>query len=69
MAHHNSTPKSILDAPAPTFGFVVEHSYPNRAERRHAWTREGKRLNVPKSKQAPAMNDPYRKPLLANAAG
>jgi hypothetical protein len=67
MAHHNSTPESVLKAPMRTFGFVVEHTGMNRADRRHTRLVNslglGKNLFVPKSRQAPALNTPYRRPV------
>ena len=35
MAHHNSTPQSVLDAPSRTFATIVAHSGATRQERRH----------------------------------
>jgi hypothetical protein len=35
MAHHNSTPRSVLDAPRRTFTPLVIHEGATRQERRH----------------------------------
>lgn len=43
---------------------LVEHSYPNRADRRHTLSSTGAVINVPKDKQAPALNETYRKPVV-----
>lgn len=61
MAHHNSTPESVLNAPEQTVIVVSAQPYHNRAARRHVVTPEGKRIRIPKAAQQPAMNEPYRK--------
>lgn len=63
MAYHNSTPASVLNAPGQTVIVVSEQKYTNRAARRHVVTSEGKRIRTPKAVQAPALNEPYRKPM------
>lgn len=48
MAHHNSTPASVLEAPGITRTFVegTEFSGPNRAERRHFKTASGRVIHL-----------------------
>lgn len=64
MASHNSTPQSVLDAPVPSFRWLIEHKHPNRATRRQRKTViQGITINVPRaarrSHQGPR-NDVYR---------
>lgn len=61
MAHHNSTPESVLNAPPQRVIFVSEQSYQNRETRRHVQLSSGRRIFIPKAVQVPAMNEPYRK--------
>lgn len=70
MAHHNSTPRSILEAPVSVPIVVVEHDGPNRQQRRHEAV-EGnlpgsvvwlpRPTNVPKRHQLRATNKPLVK--------
>lgn len=63
MAHHNSTPRTVLDAPSRTRRWVVEYTSANRAGRRHLVLKSGRRLRlpfVPLGLDAP--NQPYRRP-------
>jgi hypothetical protein len=41
---------------------LVEHRYASRADRRHIRSATGALLNIPKARQAPGLNEPYRKP-------
>lgn len=61
MAHHNNTPASVLAAPPLTPVFLVEHTSPNRAMRRHWHTLNGRTGFIPKSRQAPSFNEPHVK--------
>lgn len=54
-----------IDALAPTVSVVSEQPYTSRAARRHARTESGAVINIPKAKQAPALNEPYRTPATA----
>lgn len=47
---------------APTVVVVSEQAHQPRAQRRHARTGEGAVINIPKARQALALNEPYRKP-------
>lgn len=58
MAHHNSTPQTVLDAPAFQPRWFYRHTGTNRAGRRHVQTPSG----IPKHLRAPATNVPYVKP-------
>lgn len=69
VAYHNSTPAAVLKAPARRITWLVRHEYANREMRRNAWTRSGHRVHIPKHRQGPALNVPYRKPDLADALG
>jgi hypothetical protein len=44
----------------PAIGVICEHAYVSRAQRRHARTSTGAVVNVPKARQAPGLNEPYR---------
>lgn len=61
MAYHNSTPKSVLNAPTQTIIVVSEQKHHNRAARRHVQLSTGRRIFIPKAVQDQAMNEPYRK--------
>ena len=62
LAYHNSTPDSVLDAPAIRPRWFVRYRFPDRHDRRHARTANGGWRFVPKGRQAPSgMNEPYRK--------
>jgi hypothetical protein len=64
MAHHNSTPESVLKAPVLTPVVVYESTGLNRRDRR--WRTvlpTGRRVFIPKRFQRPATNTPYRKPV------
>lgn len=54
-----------IDALAPTVAVISEQPYTSRAGRRHARTETGAVVNIPKAKQAPGLNEPYRKPAAA----
>lgn len=59
MAFHNSTPRSVLEAPEQTVVFIHENKYANRSERRHARTSTGATVNIPKQHQMQPLNEPY----------
>jgi hypothetical protein len=61
MAHHNNTPRSVLEAPELKPIVLVEHTGPSRRMRRHIVTKTGKRYFVPKSLQPAATNSPVRR--------
>lgn len=63
MAHHNSTPDQILDAPSITVEYLHEHSGSgrNREQRRHYRTKNGATRNIPKRFQIKASFEPYVK--------
>lgn len=70
MAHHNSTPATVLNAPTRSYSFVSEQPHTNRRGRRHILEQNpdslgvtGKYLFIPKSAQMQALNVPYRKPV------
>jgi hypothetical protein len=48
MAHHNSTPESVLNAPWLTPVTLWSHDWPNRYNRRHFRTKSGKVVNMTK---------------------
>lgn len=57
MAHHNSTPKPILDAPKHTPKWIVHHTGRNRQQRRHlTLPLTGRVVTIPKPFRAPATN-------------
>jgi hypothetical protein len=61
VGFHDSTPKSILDAPVLTPVLISEQPHPNRfARRKHRGT-NGKLFHIPKRYQQPARNEPYVK--------
>lgn len=51
---------------APTVAVVSEQPSASRAARRHTRTENGAVINIPKGKQAPALNIPFRTPLPAS---
>ena len=59
MSSHNSTPKSILNAPTATVVVISDQSRPNRAARRHFRTETGKTLTIPKAYRQSPMNPPF----------
>ena len=66
MAHHNSTPASVLDAPTPNPQVIYPMLGFNRAERRHGLSRKHTPQEIAERKAAGA-NVPYRKPITAPA--
>lgn len=62
MAHHGSTPLSVLAAPLLEPRWVHEHTGPNRFARRHFFTKTGALRTIPKALRQPATNVPYVKP-------
>lgn len=52
MAHHNSTPQSVLDAPLPVYRWFWLHTYPNRAMRRAGVPAVGRNRTYVKPKTA-----------------
>lgn len=59
---HNSTPKTVLNAPEQTVVVLHENTGSNRRERRHGYTDTGKHYIVPKAYREEPTNEPYRKP-------
>ena len=58
MAHHNSTPTSVLEAPTLKPRWVIRHDGPNRRDRRKLTTATGKVRTIGKHFQLPATNSP-----------
>lgn len=61
MAHHDSTPETVLNAPSKTVEYIHEHTGESRQERRHDRTPSGKWYFIPKRYQARSFNTPYEK--------
>lgn len=59
MAHHNSTPQPILDAPTSEPLPIIEHTGPNRQQRRHVRTKTGATHFVPKHLQQKGTNETH----------
>lgn len=66
MAHHNSTPDSVLNAPQRTQRWITQHVGMTRDERRHpliALHRGGPQFGFDKSwRLLPVTNRPYVRP-------
>lgn len=68
MAHHNSTPDSVLEAPKHRHRWVSQQKGESRTERRHYSDRpSNKRHNIPKAAQMPSTNQPYVRPAASTS--
>ena len=56
---------TVINRLAPTVEVIAEQPHTPRAARRHTRTESGAVINIPRAKQGPGLNEPYRKPAVA----